>query len=139
MKPLVIESPYAPRGGFTLEENVAFARAVCRYAVLHGFAPYASHLFYSQPGVLDDTVPAERELGIQAGFVWGGHAAEVWFCVRHDEEQYSGSMMQSFRHWVSLERQGVKWRPTRRHLVFTPDGALLQDRTRIVDAQLLGR
>jgi hypothetical protein len=32
-------------------------------------APFASHLLYTQPGVLQDTVPRERELGINAGFI----------------------------------------------------------------------
>jgi hypothetical protein len=34
-------------------------------------APIASHLLYTQEGVLDDGVPEERELGIQAGLAWG--------------------------------------------------------------------
>ncbi|CAH9014519.1 conserved hypothetical protein [Vibrio phage 496E54-1] len=33
-------------------------------------APYASHLLYTQPNVLDDLIPEERELGIYAGFAW---------------------------------------------------------------------
>lgn len=37
---------------------------------MRGEAPYASHLLYTQQGVLDDTIPAEREHGIQAGFAW---------------------------------------------------------------------
>ena len=35
-----------------------------------GEAPYASHLLYTQPGVLDDDDPGERMLGIDAGFAW---------------------------------------------------------------------
>lgn len=37
-----------------------------------GEAPYASHKLY--PGVLDDNVPAQREQGMSAGFVWGEKA-----------------------------------------------------------------
>ena len=33
-------------------------------------APYASHGLYTQPGVLDDTDPRERLLGITAGFMY---------------------------------------------------------------------
>jgi hypothetical protein len=33
-----------------------------------GEAPFASHLLYTQPGVLNDNVPSEREHGIVAGF-----------------------------------------------------------------------
>lgn len=32
--------------------------------------PYASHLLYTQPNVLDDLVEEERALGIYAGFAW---------------------------------------------------------------------
>jgi hypothetical protein len=38
---------------------------------LAGDAPYASHLLFDQEGVLNDLLPAERELGITAGFAWG--------------------------------------------------------------------
>lgn len=33
-------------------------------------APFASHGLYTQPGVLDDTKPKEREKGMRAGFAW---------------------------------------------------------------------
>lgn len=36
-----------------------------------GEAPYASHLLFDQPGLLDDLHTDERELGILAGFAWG--------------------------------------------------------------------
>lgn len=34
-------------------------------------APLASHLLYTQPGVLDDDDPHERLLGMEAGLAWG--------------------------------------------------------------------
>jgi hypothetical protein len=37
---------------------------------LRGEAPIASHLLYTQPGVLNDGVPAERAHGIEAGLAW---------------------------------------------------------------------
>ena len=39
-----------------------------------GEAPFASHLLYTQPGVLRDEIPEERQLGIYAGLMWGLHA-----------------------------------------------------------------
>ena len=33
-----------------------------------------SHLLYTQPGVLDDSIPEQRALGIEAGLVWGSVA-----------------------------------------------------------------
>ena len=38
--------------------------------VNHDEAPYASHGLYTQPGVLDDRIPVERDRGIVAGFLW---------------------------------------------------------------------
>jgi len=37
---------------------------------MRGEAPYASHLLYTQDGVLNDLIPEERNHGIQAGFAW---------------------------------------------------------------------
>jgi hypothetical protein len=48
-----------------------------------GEAPFASHLLFDQPGILDDTVPAEREQGIAAGFVWAEAAGKVAVYTDH--------------------------------------------------------
>jgi hypothetical protein len=50
-------------------------------AFRRGLCPWASHALYTQPGVLDDTIPAERKLGIEAGFAWGAKAPLVIFGV----------------------------------------------------------
>lgn len=63
---VILESPYAGDVG----ANVAYARAALRDSLLRGEAPIASHLLYTQPGVLDDNVPAERQHGIDAGLAW---------------------------------------------------------------------
>src|SRR5690242_6711100 len=63
---VIIESPYAG----DVESNVAYARACLRDCLLRGEAPIASHLLYTQPGVLDDDVPTERQRGIDAGLAW---------------------------------------------------------------------
>lgn len=63
---VILESPYAG----DVEANVEYARACVRDSVLRGEAPIASHLLYTQPGILDDTVPAERQQGIDAGLAW---------------------------------------------------------------------
>ena len=66
MKLVIIESPYAG----DVETNVAYARACVRDSLLRGEAPIASHLLYTQPGILDDDIPAERQHGIAAGLAW---------------------------------------------------------------------
>lgn len=91
MRLVLIESPYMFR--LTEEEmrglspdgieawqrvgllrNVTYARLAMRDCVLRGEAPYASHLLLPQPLILDDDVPAERRLGIDAGLAWGAKA-----------------------------------------------------------------
>jgi len=64
---VILESPYAGE----VEKNVAYARACMRDCLYKGEAPYASHLLYTQEGVLDDLIPEERELGIEAGLAIG--------------------------------------------------------------------
>jgi hypothetical protein len=53
-----------------LRLNVRYARAAMKDCLTRGEAPFVSHLLYTQTGVLDDTIPAEREHGIQAGWAW---------------------------------------------------------------------
>lgn len=66
MRLVIIESPYAGDVG----SNVAYARRCVRDSLLRGEAPIASHLLYTQPGILDDDIPAERQRGIDAGLAW---------------------------------------------------------------------
>jgi len=66
MRLVIVESPYAG----DIEANVAYARACVRDALGRGEAPFASHLLYTQPGVLRDEVPSERQWGIDAGLAW---------------------------------------------------------------------
>jgi hypothetical protein len=64
MKLVIIESPYAGE----IERNVAYARAALYHSALHGEAPLASHLLYTQ--ILDDGKSGERALGITMGLAW---------------------------------------------------------------------
>lgn len=66
-KPIVIiESPFAG----DLERNARYLDACLLDSLRRGEAPFASHGLYTRPGVLRDADPAERELGIQAGFAF---------------------------------------------------------------------
>lgn len=64
--PVVVESPYAG----DIEKNLRYVRACMRDCLLRGEAPFASHALYTQPGVLRDEVPEERQHGIEAGFAF---------------------------------------------------------------------
>lgn len=66
MRRVIVESPYAG----DVEKNVAYARECVRDCLLRGEAPIASHLLYTQPGVLNDDIPSERQHGIDAGLAW---------------------------------------------------------------------
>ena len=66
MRRVIIESPYAG----DVETNVRYARACVRDSLLRGEAPIASHLLYTQDGVLRDDVPEERRWGMAAGMAW---------------------------------------------------------------------
>lgn len=70
MRRVILESPYAGE----VELNVSYARACVRDCLLRGEAPIASHLLFTQPGILRDEVPEERALGIEAGLAWGVEA-----------------------------------------------------------------
>ena len=66
LKRVAIESPFAG----DVETNIRYARACVNDCLKRGEAPYASNLFFTQPGLLDDDNPEERMLGIMAGKTW---------------------------------------------------------------------
>lgn len=68
---VIVESPYSG----DVERNLTYARACIRDCLNRGEAPFASHLLYTQAGILDDNVPEEREWGILAGLNWGAQAS----------------------------------------------------------------
>lgn len=72
---VLVESPYAG----DVETNLRYLRACMADCFKRGEAPFASHGLYTQPGVLDDTIPDEREIGIEAGLIWG-NAADLTAC-----------------------------------------------------------
>ena len=78
MRRVIVESPYAG----DMELNTEYARACLRDCLMRGEAPLASHLLYTQPGVLADSIPEERALGIAAGLEWGRQAEAT--VVYHD-------------------------------------------------------
>jgi hypothetical protein len=66
MRLVILESPFA--GDVTA--NVAYAKRCLRDCLDRGEAPIASHLLFTQPDVLDDDNPEQREQGIAAGHAW---------------------------------------------------------------------
>lgn len=66
MRRVILESPWS--GNIRKHRN--YARRCVRDCLKRGEAPIASHLLFTQPGVLKDDVADERALGIAAGLAW---------------------------------------------------------------------
>lgn len=66
MRKVILESPYA---GF-IQRNIEYARLCVKDSLLRGESPIASHLLYTQEGILNDSDPEERQLGMDAGLAW---------------------------------------------------------------------
>jgi hypothetical protein len=103
---VILESPYASSTKAGVRENERFARACMRDCLKRGEAPYASHLLYTQPGVLDDKDPDERALGIEAGLLWGKHATKT---VVYLDRGTTGGMQQGMRR-AELDGREIEWR-----------------------------
>ena len=72
MKLIYVASPYAG----DVEKNVEYAKQACRTVMESGHANFAPHLLY--PAVLDDSVPEERQAGIEMGLTLLYRCDELW-------------------------------------------------------------
>lgn len=73
MRLVILESPFSGN----VERNIRYARACIRDCLRRGEAPIASHLLFTQPGILRDEVPEERRLGLEAGWAWNARADAI--------------------------------------------------------------
>ena len=62
-----VETPYMGATDEDRRRNLLYARACVRDCLKRDEYPFASHLFFTQPGILDDNLPQERAKGINAG------------------------------------------------------------------------
>ncbi|MFA6338688.1 MAG: hypothetical protein WCW87_01335 [Candidatus Paceibacterota bacterium] len=105
MKKVIIESPFA---GNT-ERNKEYARKCMRDSLLRGEAPLCSHLLYTQMGILDDNIKHERDLGIEAGLIWG---EEAELTVVYEDYGISMGML------LGIERANNDGRPVEYRKIF---------------------
>lgn len=70
---VIVESPFAG----DMEANREYALKACADCLRRGEVPYASHLFF--PQFLDELTPAERELGLTAGYAMWRVATKIVF------------------------------------------------------------
>lgn len=100
MRLVVLESPYAG----DVDLHIRYARLCVRHALSLGEAPIASHLLYTQPGILNDDVASERVFGIEAGHQWMRAADAV---LVYTDFGVSNGMRQGIVHakkyWVPVE------------------------------------
>jgi len=97
MKLVILESPYAADTPEGVAANVEYARQALDDCLNRGEAPFASHLLYTQ--VLDDTCPAERQQGIEAGFAW---RAKAECTVVYVDRGISKGMLYGIAHAFSI-------------------------------------
>lgn len=66
MRKVVLESPFSG----DIKRNVRYARACIKDCLGKNDAPIASHLLFTQPGIIDDNKFEHRMMGMAAGHVW---------------------------------------------------------------------
>ena len=102
MTRVIIESPYSG----DVKRNVKYARMCLLDSLNRGEAPIASHLLYTQ--VLDDTIPEQRTIGINAGLEWLKLAEKHVFYIDHG---YSEGMLYAFglslRSGIEIEERKI--------------------------------
>lgn len=109
MRLVVLESPYA--GNFVQRYlNRRYARKCVRDSLRRGEAPIASHLLYTQPGILNDQVPAERKQGIDAGLAWRTVAeASVVYTDRGISEGMKYGIAAAQRQGTPVDMRSLKF------------------------------
>ena len=94
-KLVLIESPFRGESHDTTRENILYARLCVRDSVVRGEAPWASHLFYTQAGILNDTIEGDRMKGMNAGLAWGAMAETSAF---YTDRGFSSGMKYGMDH-----------------------------------------
>lgn len=113
MRRVILESPYAG----DIERNVAYARACVRDCLKRGEAPIASHLLFTQPGILADEVPEERALGLRAGWAWYGVADACVVYLDHGESAGMAAGVNRARSFnLPVERRYLELNPNRENV-----------------------
>lgn len=91
---VVIESPYAG----SVARNIKYAREALKDSLNRGEAPFASHLLYTQDGVLNDDNPDDRAAGIYAGLQYHSVADKIVFYLDYG---MSDGMVKAWENAIS--------------------------------------
>jgi len=84
MQKVILESPFAG----DVARNIEYARQCMLDCLMRNESPIVSHLLYTQ--VLDDKIPEDRRLGIDAGLAWIDAADRHVFYIDYG---YSNGML----------------------------------------------
>lgn len=104
MKRIILESPYAG----DIEANVEYARMCVRDSLLRGEAPIASHLLYTQEGILRDEIPEERSMGIEAGLEWRSVAElHVFYIDMGMSEGMKHALSYALKNKIQIEYRNI--------------------------------
>jgi hypothetical protein len=98
VKRVVIESPVAANDRYTMAQNYRYFQECCADAFLtHKEFPYGSH--WIAQGILDDTNPDHRKMGIECGFAWACIADKAVF---YTDLGMSRGMTAAKEHWAAF-------------------------------------
>ena len=112
MRLVILESPYAGKTKNEIYRNLRYARACLLDCLMRDEAPFASHMLYTQDGVLRDSVPKERALGIAAGLAWGEKADATVVCTDLGiSDGMAKGVMEASRHrrLIEYRQLGADW------------------------------
>jgi hypothetical protein len=98
MKLVILESPYRAETAKEKYENLRYLENCIADCLRRGESPYASHRMI--PGALDDNVPAERDLGIRAGYAWWKAAHKVVF---YEDLGWSEGMHKAYQRAKTMQ------------------------------------
>jgi len=108
MKLVEIESPFAGPTVEDIEKNIEYARACMSDCLHRGEAPLASHILYTQKGILDDTIPEERKLGMEAGKAWSKLAElVVVYTDRGMSKGMKWGVAEAEKHGITVEYRSL--------------------------------
>lgn len=118
MRTVIVESPFADQGSTdgvrrgNQEINEEYLSACLRDCVTkREESPYASHRMLTGEGVLDDTNPGERQLGILAGFAFREKTdASVFYIDRGFSSGMTWGLKDALLKMHTIEFRSIGWR-----------------------------
>lgn len=109
---VAVESPLGADTEEELAANMIYAKRCVMDCFARGEAPFASHVFYAQDGLLSDADPEHRMMGIQAGFAYTD-VSEV-IAVYMDRGVSDGMRQRIERSQLIGQRIELRWLDARK-------------------------